>query len=351
MKIWIKRVALVLAIAFLALSFVNASWLADSPRGYIKLIAHRGTYQLFSHDGLERDTCTATRIEAPSHDYLENTLAGMGQAVRNGAQMIELDIAPTRDGKLAVFHDWTLDCRTDGKGNVRDATMAELKALDAGYGYSADGGKTFPLRGKGVGLIPELSEVLAAFPDRPLLFNFKSQDPAEADLLFAALRAAGRDPVARGDGFYGGTEQGPIARIRQLLPRAWVFSKESAKACTKAYALQGWLALTPEACRGGTLIIPLNRQWLFAGWPNRLVKRMDAVGARIIIAGPQDGPGGLGLDLPEQIRQIPAGFTGYVWVEDIRAVGPAVRPAFGKRNPREEKELQDALQKRRTARE
>lgn len=348
---WFKRAALALALAFLVSTFVNASWLAESPRGYIKLIAHRGTYQLFDHQGLERDTCTATRIEQPVHDYLENTLAGMGRAVRSGAQMIELDIAPTKDGKLAVFHDWTLDCRTDGKGNLRDATMAELKALDAGFGYTADGGKSFPFRGKAVGLIPELSEVLAAFPDKPLLFNFKSKDAAEADLLFAALQAAGRDPVARGDGFYGGAEEGPVARMRQLLPKAWVFSKDSAQACTSAYLWQGWLAMTPAACRNGTLIVPLNRQWAFAGWPNRVTQRMNAVGARIIMMAPQDGPGGSGLDLPEQIRDVPRDFTGYVWVEDIWSVGPAVRPGFNKRNPREEKETQEALEKRRKARD
>jgi glycerophosphoryl diester phosphodiesterase len=351
MKPWLLRIGTVLALAFLVLSFVNASWLADSPRGMPKLIAHRGTYQLFDHKGLERDTCTATRIEPPIHEFLENTLPGMAQAERLGAQMIELDLAATRDGKLAVFHDWTLDCRTDGTGEVRVKTMAELKALDAGHGYSADGGKTFPFRGKGQALIPELGEVLAAFPTKPLLFNFKSQDPAEADLLAAALKAAGRDSVALGDGFYGGPEAGPVARIRQLLPRAWVFSKDSARACTTAYAWQGWLGLTPAACTSGTLIVPLNRQWLMAGWPNRTVARMDAVGARIVVTGPQGGDQPLGLDLPEQIGDISLGFNGYIWAEDMWSIGPALRPVYNKRNPYQEEKLQAALTARRKARE
>lgn len=351
MKAWFYRAGLVLALAFVALTFANASWLAESPRGYIKLIAHRGAYQLFDHRGVERDTCTASRIERPVHDFLENTLPGMQQAVRAGAQMIELDLAMTRDGKLAVFHDWGLECRTNGKGKVRDATMAELKALDAGYGYTPDGGKTFPFRGRGVGLIPELAEVLRAFPDKPLLFNFKSKDHEEAELLARWLKAAGRDPVKMGDGFYGAAETGPISRIRRIFPGAWVFSKESVLACTKAYAWQGWLTLTPEACRSGTVVIPLNRQWAFAGWPDRMAERMKAVGARIIVAGPQDGAGGMGLDLPEQIGEIPASFTGYVWVEDIWSVGPALRPGFNKRGPRQEEETQDALAKRRKARE
>ncbi len=72
-----------------------------------------------------------------------------------GADMVEIDVAPTADGQMAVFHDWTVDCRTEGKGNVRDKTMAELKQLDPGYGYTADGGKTFPLRGSQTRLNPK----------------------------------------------------------------------------------------------------------------------------------------------------------------------------------------------------
>ena len=348
---WLLRLAMVFVAAIFTIMVVNLWWLADAPPGYVKLIAHRGAHQLFDHKDLGRDTCTASRIEKPYHLYLENTLASIDQAKRLGAQMIEVDIAPTADGRIALFHDWTLDCRTNGSGEVRSKTLAELKALDAGYGYTADGGKTFPFRGKGVGLIPSLEEALQMAGDKPLLFNFKSKDPAEADLLFAALKAAGRDSVRLGDGFYGGGEAGPVARMRSLVPGAWVFSKESAAACTKAYALKGWLTITPDECRDGTLMIPLNRQWAFAGWPNRLQQRLAAVGGRVIVIAPIGGAGGTGLDLPEQLREVPASFTGYVWIEDIWTLGPALRPALNKRNPVEEAETAAAIAARRAARD
>ena len=83
-----------------------------------------------------------------------------------GADIVELDVHPTTDGEFAVFHDWTLDCRTDGQGVTREHSMAYLKKLDIGHGYTADGGKTFPFRGKGIGLMPTLAEVLEAFPQR-----------------------------------------------------------------------------------------------------------------------------------------------------------------------------------------
>src|SRR5690606_32829727 len=118
-----------------------------------------------------------------------NTLPSMAAAFAAGADVVELDVHPTTDGRLAVMHDWTLDCRTEGAGETRSHDLAYLKTLDVGYGYTADGGMTFPLRGKGVGMMPELEEVLAAFPDRRFLINYKSNEEREGDMLAAVLAA------------------------------------------------------------------------------------------------------------------------------------------------------------------
>lgn len=64
----------------------------------------------------------------------ENTLTSFERAVALGADWIELDVHITRDGGLAVIHDDTVDRTTNGHGFVRDLTIAELKALDAGNG-------------------------------------------------------------------------------------------------------------------------------------------------------------------------------------------------------------------------
>jgi len=280
--------------------------------------------QLFDHKGINRDSCTATRIEPPIHNYLENTIASLQAARQMAADMVEIDVAPTADGKMAVFHDWTLDCRTEGKGEVRAATVAQLKQLDPGYGYTADGGKTFPFRGQQKGAIPSLQEVLEALPKTPIMFNFKSKDPNEADMLARELAAARRDPVALRDAFYGDVR--PVERIRQLYPQAWAWSIEGAKRCSKDYVFYGWTTIIPKSCRNGTIIIPTNYQAMFWGWPNRLIKRMDSVGAHVIVVGPRSGENAMGLTLPEQLGDIPSTFNGYVWVEDIWTVGPALRP-------------------------
>jgi len=57
----------------------------------------------------------------------ENTLEAFELAIRQKADGIELDVQMTRDGKLAVIHDETIDRTCDGSGYVKDFTMAELK--------------------------------------------------------------------------------------------------------------------------------------------------------------------------------------------------------------------------------
>ena len=320
-----KQALSVVVVILLGLSLLNATWLAPTPAGKPKLIAHRGVYHLYGkRAAFGRDTCTARFIRPPDHEVFENTIASIQMAAGLGGDMVEIDVAPTKDGKMVLFHDWTVDCRTNGKGETRDLTLAELKALDIGYGYTADGGKSFPLRGKGIGQIPTVEEALAAMPARPLLFNFKSKNPDEADQLFAILKASGRDYEKLGDAFYGG--QRPVDRIRQLAPKNWAFNmKNEAKSCTKDYVLYGWTGIVPESCRNGVLVIPINYQWPMWGWPNRLIARMESVGAKIIVVGPHEsGKSNEGLSDVHDLGKIPASYNGYIWVEDIWAIGPAL---------------------------
>ena len=166
------------------------------------LLAHRGLGQTFSMEGITGETCTAERIHTPEHPYLENTIPSMKAAFLNGADIVELDIKPTKDGQFAVFHDWTLECRTNAEGTTNEYTMAELKRLDIGYGYTADNGKTFPFRGKGIGLMPSLDEVLTHFPDQSLLIHIKSDDPEEGKQLAQVLARSARKPFKTIDGIW-----------------------------------------------------------------------------------------------------------------------------------------------------
>jgi len=349
MKKWLMRLGFLAALAFLSLTIVNASWLADTPRGKVKLIAHRGIAQVFGQTGVDRGTCTAARIEVPYHPYLENTAHSAKRSGELGASMVEVDIAPTKDGKLAVFRDRTLNCRTNGSGAVRAATLEEIAALDAGYGYTADGGVTFPFRGKGHTIQP-IGRWMRSIPFRAeVMFNFQSDDPHEADMLAAALKEFGRDPEDEGDAFYG--HPAPVARIKEIYPNAWAWSTEAANQCSSDYLLTGWTGMIPGSCTGGTMIIPLDRLWMFWGWPNRLVERMESVGARIIVTGGNStGESMAGLTLPEQLGDIPRSFNGYVWVDDIWTVGPALYPGKDTRREFQVADAAEALAKRREQR-
>ena len=62
----------------------------------------------------------------------ESTSAAIEQAVRANANMIELDVQRTRDGRLVVFHDDRLERTTNGRGKLVTTSYAALARLDAG---------------------------------------------------------------------------------------------------------------------------------------------------------------------------------------------------------------------------
>ena len=98
------------------------------------------------------------------------------------------------------------------------------------------------------------------------------------------------------------------------------------------------------------MVIPLNSQWMFWGWPNRLIGRMEAYGGKIIVTGPyESGEPNSGLTLPEQFTEIPNSFNGYVWVEDTFNLAPALFPRFDDRSQAEIDAGQAALERRRAS--
>ena len=311
--------AVVLGLGYLA----NASWLAPPAQGTTATLAHRGIHQTFPHDGITRDTCTARIIDPPTNPYLENTLASMRAGFAAGADALELDIHPTTDGDFAVFHDWTLECRTNGKGVTREQTMAYLKTLDVGYGYTADKGKTFPFRGKGIGLMPSLADVFAAFPNRQFLINIKSNAPTEADRLIAYLKARG---LPTDDRLWIFADGKPRARLAAIAPRARVMSRKGVKDCSVQYVAYGWTGVVPPACRGQFIGIPTNYARWFWGWPNRLAARMARSNTLILIVAPTDAPDkDIGISRRADLAVIPARFPAYVVTNNIEVIGPLVR--------------------------
>jgi len=337
--VWLRRSAFFGALAFLVLTFVNASWMDNPPGGHLLLIANGGISQQYA-PGARRTACPASAILPPIHAIFEDTLRGVSTAERMGADLVAIDVQRTADDALVLFPDTDLACRTQGKGAVAALKQADLAALDVGFGYTADGGKTFPLRGKGLGLIPPLDDVIAAAPKSKLLFRFPADDARTVDLLAADLKRLGRDPVAMGDAFTGAPAA--VAAARKAFPAAWSFTLADAQACTSAYRLSGWTGMLPGACAGGTMLAPVNAAFTLWGWPNRLQARMATAKGKVLATLDADG-GGLrhSRDLP----LIPTTYYGAVMVDDFWTVGPALRPSLDARTNEEALAAQDRDEK------
>lgn len=79
--------------------------LADSRSDYVFVVAHRGDWR-----------------HAP-----ENSIAAIEGAAAMGVDMVEIDIQRTKDGGFVLMHDGSIDRMTEGKGNVADYTVEQLK--------------------------------------------------------------------------------------------------------------------------------------------------------------------------------------------------------------------------------
>lgn len=120
-----------------------------------------------------------------SSRYPENTLPAFAGAVAAGADMIELDVRLSRDGKLVVIHDATIDRTSDGRGRVADLALAELRRFSYACGMTAFG--RVP--------IPTLAEVIDCVGVQVMLnIEIKGRRPGSAGIeqaLAALLRRKG----------------------------------------------------------------------------------------------------------------------------------------------------------------
>jgi len=142
-----------------------------------------------------------------------NTIYAFQRSVELGVDVLEMDIHLTRDKEIVVRHDPTVDATTNGSGAIKDLTLKEIKALDAGYTWTNDGGKTYPYRDQGV-TIPTLREVLSALPAALLNIDIKSESPAIVPLFARALSDFGfLDKV-----LVGSFHDKQLAHFRELCP-------------------------------------------------------------------------------------------------------------------------------------
>uniref|UniRef100_A0A0N5A517 GP-PDE domain-containing protein n=1 Tax=Parastrongyloides trichosuri TaxID=131310 RepID=A0A0N5A517_PARTI len=103
----------------------------------------------------------------------ENTMQSFEQAKTEGVDLIEFDLALTKDKVCVLLHDDTLDRTTDFKGNVRNYTYNELKKANAAAKFNWPSGETIFET-----TIPTLKEVVkfAQSKNLKMLFDIKDTD-------------------------------------------------------------------------------------------------------------------------------------------------------------------------------
>ncbi|UUV18415.1 glycerophosphodiester phosphodiesterase [Fusobacteria bacterium ZRK30] len=85
----------------------------------------------------------------------ENTKASILEGLKRGCDGFEVDVQLTKDNKVVVFHDWSLERTSDGNGFLKDQTLAKLKTLDIGSWFSKE------FKGEKVLTLEELLDIIS----------------------------------------------------------------------------------------------------------------------------------------------------------------------------------------------
>ncbi len=143
------------------------STFAQSPLAPLPVLAHH--LAVIAHRGYH--------LHVP-----ENSIASIEQAIKVGVDFVEIDLRTTKDGYLVLSHDGSVNRMTDGKGNVRDLTLAQIQSLTLHSPDSTD---------KNVYTIPQFKEVLAACKGRINIYlDFKEADVKET---YRQIKEAGME--------------------------------------------------------------------------------------------------------------------------------------------------------------
>jgi len=225
----------------------------------------------------------------------ENTLASFRKAVELGATFIETDLRLSHDARFVAMHDPTLDRTTNGRGLVRDFTLAQLRELDAGAWY----GQKFASE-----RIPTLDEILQFAREADVVFYLEIKHEFGWGVhhgIVSALRAAKEpartvvisfDPglleklrrldAALLTGFlFESPEPNVIERAmkigaRQILPRADLVTPELlGRARDAGLQVATWTVNRPEEM---VMLMEMGVNGIMSDYPDRLRTVVEKVG-------------------------------------------------------------------------
>lgn len=144
----------------------------------------------------------------------EQTLETYRAAIALGCEAIECDVQRTRDGRLAMFHDITLDRTTDGHGPIAEIDWADLQRLDAGSWFDP---RFASLR------VPSLEATLELAVDAgiPLCIEIKGT-PAAAPATARAVAVLLRDRGLLDQMVISSFDHDALGAARSVAPGVWL---------------------------------------------------------------------------------------------------------------------------------
>lgn len=220
----------------------------------------------------------------------ENTLAAFRNAVRLGVDYVEVDVRATRDGRLVLMHDGTVDRTTNGRGAVKELDWATISALDAGSSVSAQ------FAGERVATFEGVLNLC-----RGNTHVYVDHKDAPTELVLEAIRRHGMEGQVV---IYGGVER--LKEWKRLAPGIPVMPSLPA-AYARPGGLEEFQRLLPAEVLDGNLV----------DWTAELILQAHACGIQVYVdaLGPNDnadgfrraldlGVDGIQTDYPDLLIQV-----------------------------------------------
>lgn len=245
--------------------------------------------------------------------YPENTMHSFEQALALPIDAIELDVHSSRDGRVVVIHDQTVDRTTNGTGRVFDMQWNELRKLDAGYNFDPGEKHEYPFRGKGL-TIPLLEEVFQKIGEKKIIIEIKQTLPAIEELVYGLIRKYQmQEKVIVASEHYE-----PLVRFRILDPS--IATNLSAKEATDFYKMyrlrlsnfyrgNGDALQIPEKHNGNQIVTPAFVQSSHRrGFALHIWTVNDPSDMQRLI---EDGVDGIITDFPDRLIQVVEQMNGH----------------------------------------
>lgn len=268
-------IILALVALFFAFTLHHASWRADTAKGGPRLVAAKGVAPVLGPDG-----CVSAANAGYGAVAVGPDLAALQLAAGAGAQALHVPIEPA-DGRWVPVRQFEGKCAAD---------LAQPRPDIAATAYSLS---------------------------RPDLF-WQAKGANAARALVAALPAGDRRHILIGD-------DAAVQAAKAERPAMRAFTIAAARKCAADYRAS-LLGSVPESCANGVMLLTLDDLgFTLWGWPNRFLERMAQAQTMVIIAQSVEGETIKGLTEPSQYGEIAKEFNGYIWVDKIEELGPALR--------------------------